>query len=471
MAVAFFLTYVTDVGRNLESTRGYLEFVRPVLATESHGSALSTAVDATALKLWSILRPSNVAGPSLIQLHNQALVKLQDAVYSPAEQNKDATVFAALMLQQYDTLTAVFDRHKAHSTHRKGAMALLTQNGGAMWNSKYYGHLLGNLFHSKISYSVRYKVPLTESEVDWLHNEVIPALPCNPSYVLDVIGVSISRLQYGLTEVSSSRGETNSDTFTELVDLWENVDTQLQAWIDTVPEFWHPKRIESECFTLQRVATYDGSCDIYPSVQIANIWNTWRTYHLILEQIKLELAQITQDRRVALFEPENTISENLQSIKDLTESICRCIPFYLGNCREPVSYSDIDNPLLFFPSYHDLPPADEGLVAYQKSEYFVSKTDHNRHVGLHGPLHALSILSSLIGLFFEKPNTILIQTALQSQKKWMNEQFHRSLYLTHFVSHTSKHEGNTLSEKQALAFPAARLAHATRQALQTVNIL
>lgn len=471
MAVAFFLTYVTNVGRNLESTRGYLEFVRPVLAAESHGSALSTAVDATALKLWSILRPSNVAGPSLIQLHNQALVKLQDAVYNPTEQSKDATVFAALMLQQYDTLSAVFDRHKAHSTHRKGAMALLTQNGGAMCNSKYYGHLLGNLFHSKISYSVRHKVPLTEGEVDWLHDEVIPALPCNPSYVLDVIGVSISRLQSALTEVTPLRGEASSDKLTELMDLMENVDTQLQAWIDTVPEFWHPRRIKSESFTLQRVATYDGSCDIYPSVQIANIWNTWRTYRLILEQIKLGIAQIDQDREVSFFEAGNIISESLQTIEELAESICRCIPFYLGNCQEPVSYTDIDNSLLTLPSYHDLPPEDEGFLAYKRSDYFVSKTDHNRHVGLHGPLHALSILSSLIGLLFEGQNATLTQVALQNQKQWMNEQFHRSLYLTHFVRNHSKHDGDVLSSQNQQALPAAGLAQVTRQALRTVNIL
>ncbi|KAM0226855.1 hypothetical protein ACHAP5_012297, partial [Fusarium lateritium] len=141
-AFAFFLTYVTDIGRSLESTRGFLEFVRPVLAAQSHKSALSAAVNATAAKLWALLTPYHIADPLPLQLHSQALVTLQQAVHGPVEQGKDGTVLAALMLQQYDTLTAVFDNHSAQDTHREGALALLTQTGSNMRTSKYRGHLL-----------------------------------------------------------------------------------------------------------------------------------------------------------------------------------------------------------------------------------------------------------------------------------------------------------------------------------------
>lgn len=420
VAVALFLTYVTDVGRDLESTRGFLEFVRPVLAAESHKSALFAAVTAAAVKLWALLRPSDVAASLQTNLHSQALVRLQQAVYSPTEQRSEATVFAALMLQHHDTMAAVFDRHKACGTHREGALALLTQKGHDLKTFKYRGYLMGNLFHSKISYCVRHKVPLAGSELDWLQREVIPALPSNPSSLLDVIGISISKLQSARTEYLSSRGDTALAALKELRAIICNLDAQLRAWLDAVPDFWHPRRIQSEDSIPLSVVTYDGSCDIYPSVQIANIWNTWRTYRLIVEHIKMELTQeplIVFHGEEFTLPPHNTGAQHIREIQDLIEPMCRSIPFYLGNCSQPMSFTNIDNPQLVFPSYHDLSSTDEAFVNYKHSDHYATKIDHYRHVALHGPLHALSILSNLIGLLSEERCSISARVVLDRQKQ------------------------------------------------------
>ena len=476
LAVAYFLTYVTDVGRNVESTRGFLEFVRPVLAVESHESALSAAVNATAVKLWALLRPSNVAASLLIHLHNLALGRLRQAVHNPTEKNREATVLAALMLQQHDTLAAVFDQHKGQSTHREGALALLTQKDLNTRNFKYHGHLLSNLFHSKISFCVRQKVPLTGSELDWLQAEVIPALPNNASSLLDVIGMSVSRLQSLLTETLSSQRDIALAALQELPVVICNVDTQLQAWLDGVPEFWRPRTIQRGMSIPSFIPTYNGFCDIYPSVQIANIWNTWRIYCLIVESVKLELthgSQAVSEEEDLAFLSDVIRARHAREIQDLVASICRSIPFYLGNCFQPVSFSDIDNPQLLFPSYHDLPPTDEGLVIYKKSGHYASKIDHQRHVALHGPLHALSLLSNLNGLLSEDLWSIL---ALDKQKQWINKQFHRSLHLMRFGSYiySTDTEDSNLLEPLNHAYdmsPPAPLAQTISQALWTVSIL
>ncbi|KAM0468231.1 hypothetical protein ACHAP7_011137 [Fusarium lateritium] len=296
MAVAFFLTYVTNIGRSLESTRGFLEFVRPVLATEPHKSALSVAVNATAVKLWTLLMPRDTVDPLPLQLHSQALVALQKAVNSPVEQGKDGTVLAALMLQQHDTLTAVFDNHNAQDTHREGALALLTLKGSNMRNSKYRGHLLGNLFHSRVSFCVRHNVPLSESELNRLQVEVIPALPSNPSSLLDIIGMSILRLQDTFTESLISQGSTSLTAQQALPALIDDVDAQLRTWLSSAPAMWHPRRIQDDDMKHPSVVTYKDSYDIYPSVQIANIWNTWRIYRLVVEYAKMQVAHGIYER-------------------------------------------------------------------------------------------------------------------------------------------------------------------------------
>ncbi|KAJ4138564.1 hypothetical protein NW768_002407 [Fusarium equiseti] len=463
-ATAFFLTYVTDIGRNMESTRGFLELVRPILATESHDSALSAAVNATSIKLWTLLQPTGVKSSLPIKLYSQALVKLQKAVYSPEEQGKDATVIAALMLQQCDTLAAIFGHNKSDTTHRKGALALLTQDG--MGKFKYHGHLLGNLFHSKISFCVRHKVPLTEGELDWVQTKIIPALPANPSYSLDIIGVSVSKLQTVANRSASPKLETSLAALQELSSIICEVEAQLQAWLQTVPEIWHPRTIQAKNIIATGIATYDGSVDVYPSIQIANIWNMWRIYRLIVEQVKANLFNNL------LTENKLPKTQKSQETEGLVKSICRSIPFYLGNCSKPVSFTDINDQKLYFPCFHDLLPTDETFIAYKKSNHYVSRIDHNRHNVIHGPIAALSVMSSLIRLFDEHSSPLLsAEDELQRQKQWIYGQFRRSIHLMRFIHDKHDETGGLYREFRNGETMHGRLTNAIRQALCTVNLL
>ncbi|OBS22719.1 hypothetical protein FPOA_09051 [Fusarium poae] len=458
MAVAFFLTYVTDVGRNMESTRGFLELVRPVLATEPQDSALSIAVTATSIKLWALLRPTDVDGSLPIKLYNQALGKLQRAVHSPEEQGKDATVIAALMLQQHDTLAAIFGHNKSNTTHRRGALALLTQAG--MGNFRYRGHLLGNHFHCRISSCIRHKIPLTQAELEWLYNSVIPALPNNCSYMLDIIGISVSKLQSVLVDSASLDENVALNALQDLPSIIYDIEDQLQIWLDTVPKIWYPQHLLAVDSVPSSVTTYDGSIDVYLSIQIANIWNVWRTYCLIVEQAKAKLfSSLTSESTSA------SMGES-QKTKDLLKDMCRSMPFYLGNCSQPVSFSDINDEQLSFPCYHDLPPMDKAFIAYKESHHYVSRIDHNRHNLIHGPIAALSVLSNLISLF-EDSCSQLLSPELQRHKQWIYEQFRRSLYLMRFIPRNSLDSGVSFEDDMN-----QRLVHGTiRQALSTVNLL
>ncbi|RGP78895.1 transcription factor [Fusarium longipes] len=464
MAVSFFLRYVTDVGRNMESTRGFLELVRPVLASEPQDSTLAAAVMATSIKLWALLRPSDVANSLPIKLYNQALGKLQHALHSPKEQGRDSTVLAALMLQQHDTLAAIFGHNRSNTTHRKGALALLTQDG--LGKFRYQGHLLGNLFHSRISFCVRHKVALNRGELEWLQREVISALPRIPSYMLDVIGISVSRLQSLVKDSASSKEEIALSALKELPSTICDVEAQLQTWLDTVPEIWHRQNIQAPGYVSSSVMAYDGSVDIYPSIQIVNIWNVWRIYCLIVEQVKTKLFSNLTTQNTS------TSTKESRRIRDLLEDICRSMPFYLGNCSRPVSFTDMQDQQLSFPCYHDLPPADEAFVNYQKSHHCVSRVDHNRHNLIHGPIAALSVLSNLVGLF-EDPCSPLLSAdgELERQKQWIYEQFRRSLYVMRFIPRNYLDRDVDINNRGNEALMREGLAGTIRQALCTVNLL
>ncbi|KAJ3547840.1 hypothetical protein NM208_g1309 [Fusarium decemcellulare] len=480
LAVSFFLNYVTNIGRSLESTRGFLEFVRPALATQRHDSALFAAVNAAASKLWMILGYYGSSASQPIKLHSKALVRLQKAVQDPEERRHDATVLAALMLQVYDTLSAISGQHRAHGTHRDGALALLLQRGDDGSDSKYHANLVGNLLHSKVSLCVRERRPLPSSDRGWLKSQALAIEPVNPSCLLDHIGIAVADLQHTFHESWATKKDVDSSGLSDLLDQIRTVDGQLRMWLEVVPQHWYPKRMQSGRDIDLSIETYKGSCDVYPSIQIANIWNGWRIYCLILQQIKLRLASDVPSPSPKQTSNLHHISQSVRithEVQELVDSICHSIAFYLGNCTSPPTLSDMENPKFIFPSYHDLDPTDEDFLRYRVGDHYVSRVDHSRHVLLQGHLHCMSLLSQFLGLFPEQDTLVAAQTLRQGQMQWIADQFMRSLYLLRQIPHRSlndigHHHKESQSQKLATKVSQAEaMASTMREGLWTVNIL
>ncbi|EXM16295.1 Zn(2)-C6 fungal-type DNA-binding domain [Fusarium oxysporum f. sp. vasinfectum] len=432
LAVPFFLTYVTDVGRSLDSTRGFLEFVRPALASERHDSALNTAVTATSIKIWSMIGKIPSSSPLPYQLLVKALRRLHQATEEPMERGRDETVLAALVLQMHDTLSAVSGQTRAHGAHREGALTLLLQRENCFKNSKYYAHLVGNLLHSRVSVSVRNRIRLPTKDLEWIETEVAPILPSNPSSALDMIGVSIADLQHTFRDMSPPTVLSSPDT--KLRQQICNLDTQLRTWLKRIPASWYPRRMKSGIDFDPSVPSYRGACDIYPSIQVANIWNAWRIYCLILEDIKDQLTKSSALSAVQHFDDENSISDyamfwtsNERRVQELVDSMCLSIPFYLGNCNYPTDILSTGSSDIIYPSHHDLPVDDEGYMRFKASDQYVSKLDHSRHVTLHGQVHAISVLSYVIDISM---NSVRNRPSYlrEEQKEWIASQFIRSIY-------------------------------------------
>ncbi|RKK76355.1 hypothetical protein BFJ69_g7005 [Fusarium oxysporum] len=483
LAVPFFLTYVTDVGRSLESTRGFLEFVRPALASERHDSALNTAVTATSIKIWSMIGKIPSSSPLPYQLLVKALKRLHQATEEPMERGRDETVLAALVLQMHDTLSAVSGQTRAHGAHREGAFTLLLQRENCFKNSKYYAHLVGNLLHSRVSVSVRNRMRLPTKDLEWIETEVAPILPSNPSSALDMIGVSIADLQHTFRDMSPPTVLSSPDT--KLRQQICNLDTQLRTWLKRIPASWYPRRMKSGTDFDPSVPSYRGACDIYTSIQVANIWNAWRIYCLILEDIKDQLTKSSALSAVQHFDDENSISDyamfwtsNERRVQELVDSICLSIPFYLGNCNYPTDILSMGSSDIIYPSHHDLPVDDEGYMRFKASDQYVSKLDHSRHVTLHGQVHAISVLSYVIDISMNsvrnRPNFLR-----EEQKEWIASQFIRSIYsmrpIFGGVSERRAHQGTVGLDHGLQAADTVSIAKAfaikVQRELWTISIL
>ncbi|KAF5985536.1 transcriptional regulatory moc3 [Fusarium coicis] len=483
LAVPFFLTYVTDVGRSLESTRGFLEFVRPALASERHDSALSTAVTATSIKIWSMIGKLAPSSPLPYQLLVKALSRLHQATEEPVERGRDETVLAALVLQMHDTLSAVSGQSRAHGAHREGALTLLLQREDCFKNSKYYAHLVGNLLHSRVSVSVRNRTRLPTKDLEWIEAEVAPILPNNPSSSLDLIGISIALLQHSFRNILQTAVPSSLDT--KLRQQICDLDTQLRTWLKRIPISWYPRRVKTGINLDPSVPSYHGACDIYPSIQVANIWNAWRIYCLILEDIKDQLTKPSARSAIQHFDADNSMSEyaifwtsNERRVQELVNSICLSIPFYLGNCSYPTDMLSMGSSDTIYPSYHDLPVDDEGYLRFKASDQYVSKVDHSRHVTLHGQVHAISILSYVIETSMSS-NRNRHSLLREEQKRWIASQFIRSIYSMRPIfgglSERRAHQGTVDLDHSLQAVDTVSIAKAfaieVQKELWTISIL
>lgn len=478
LAVPFFLTYVTDIGRSVESTRGFMEFVRPVLASEKPSSALFAAVNAVAVKVWTMIGHNHVSDSLSTHLLCQALARLRQATSNPEERARDATVLAALVLQMHDTLSAVSGKAKAHGMHRDGALALLLQRDNSSHVSKYHAYLVGNLLHSRVSRSVRTSNALSSIDLKWLKTQVIPVLPMNPSSLLDIIGVSIASLQHDFCDPSLTPC-TRPSRLQDLRDRAQRLDIELQDWLESIPTLWYPRRMQSRQDIDPSIETYNGACDIYPSIQIANIWNTWRIYRLILEEAKSRLTKFLTLSWHGASSTQNDMSpgDATREVQKVVDSICHSIPFYLGNCTRPGIFLNMENPHSKFPSYHDLPSSDEAFLNYKTSDQYVSKFDHCCHVNLHGPLHIISILSQLIGIFARERNSNEAYCLREEQELWIAGQLIRSLYLMNMTPGVYSNKAKPLDHEYYYQEPidrvswAGTLADKFKKELWTITVL
>uniref|UniRef100_A0A8H7NQ78 Transcription factor domain-containing protein n=1 Tax=Bionectria ochroleuca TaxID=29856 RepID=A0A8H7NQ78_BIOOC len=289
--MSLFITYVLVLGRSLESSRGLLELLTPALALEADDSPLSLSLHAAAIQLWCLINSRSFSSSDKIL--TQAYSRLRTAIQDPSQRSCESNVLAALLLQRYERFSAVWNQHEQCHVHRNGALALLRQQKLDGIQSKHRGYLISQLFHIEVNICISKKTPFQASEMTWLTDRDLSILPSNPSTALDLIGASIANHQHIFYLLSAEKFITASkQELSQWYEDLEDTENQLHSWPDSVPRHWLPQTLQSGKHFDQSIITYAGYSDIYPNIQIASIWNLWRTYCLVLLRIKLALLDL-----------------------------------------------------------------------------------------------------------------------------------------------------------------------------------
>jgi hypothetical protein len=125
------------------SSRGWFDFLVPLIKSESSESHLSVAFSAVALA--SLANKPNVKSsglmPKAIKLYTKALKQVNLALQNPAQQKLDSTVASILLLGFFETITSERSNVMAWGSHVDGAVQLVKLRGKKQLRTK-TGHAI-----------------------------------------------------------------------------------------------------------------------------------------------------------------------------------------------------------------------------------------------------------------------------------------------------------------------------------------
>jgi hypothetical protein len=441
-AVAFYLHHYAGYGRSIQYARGFFEVLNPIYQSQKHDSPLTSAIEALAslvFSLWQHGRKGAIDCPNSRDMHARAVARLRKAIIDHEQVHKSATLLAVLALQLYENVVAIYNLRPAAHIHHDGALSLLSIAQAGRKISTVGAHVRKFVIHMEVSSAVRQNRSAQSTTKLSSPSIILLAEPYNPSIALDHIGISIADFQAACSEAQFQGLPGELD---ELEATAKSIDDRLLVWAERVPYYWQPIRLERGDGFHSSIPSYTNACDTYPSCQIANIWNLWRSQRLLL--VKLMIGLITPGS------PGNSSSSAEDGspweseallyygdiVQELIDSICRSIPFYLGNRIAPSSMADFTDSDILFP---DCPPiATETGNDHGNHDRYQDlanpSEDHRRHVIAQGPWHIQSPLSRLLTLFSEEP--ALAEQLRPGQYLWIQSQFLRVLKLLQIVPPT-----------------------------------
>lgn len=409
----FFTNYIT-VARDVQTSRGFMDFLLPVYSQVRHGSPLSLVTSALATNLTSIWSRRGPDSQLARLYHGRALAHTKTAIDDPQQNTTDEMLMAVLMLECYETIGNATRLQSSSGAHRSGAVALVEHRGSLNFQSEIGKRLLLAVRHELIEKALESGESISPNPAIWQNSAPMPE---SPAIALDALMVEVVNLKgfvgtvdfpdppstsFDLSRPPSpatfSAPEAAISILHSILAPALDLDSRLALWPKSLPTFWHPITVSSSACIPPSVAEaglYGSSCDIYPSLHIATLWNEYRTARINVLRIVLT-CQRSLIQCPSIDETESPNNYTADMIQSLTDAFCASIPCHLGNKTAPTSPDRTDGI-----EYPLLPMGDEnGFEAFPPNAigYSVqmSKAEHYRLAAAKGGYYILRPIQSIL---------------------------------------------------------------------------
>lgn len=327
------------------STRGFMDYLLPLLKSEDPDGQLHHAFNACSLASLANTSSSSSSGSNSpgttktghTSLVNQAFgeyakaLKATNAVLrDPDAWKSDTALAAVLLLGVFENITAQEAGAFAWGTHIGAAIQIAGARGRRQLRTKIGLQIFISVRTQCIIHTLTTgKAPIMGA--DWWFQD---AVNDPTAAAVQRLSLKTSELRAEVTTTMStlSRTPENVELMRTLMRRAKSLDQDLAAWMDGLPENWHWKTIcwqgplsEGEYSSAE---VFPGRVDVYNDFWIASLVNVGRTTRLYLGSITIRCAAWISSPVDYRTTPE--YATVARACADNISDIIASIPYHLG---------------------------------------------------------------------------------------------------------------------------------------------
>ncbi|KAJ5033612.1 uncharacterized protein L3040_008724 [Drepanopeziza brunnea f. sp. 'multigermtubi'] len=314
-------------------SRGYFDFLLPMLKNERPDSHLQLAFGAVAMA--SLANRPNTRGQKhlfsqAVGQYTKALKATNLALQSAAHQKTDATLAAILMLGFFETVASERTSAMAWYSHVDGAVQLVKMRGKKQLRTKTGYSLFTAVRQQMLVSTLSGSKPLNMG-TDWWTVDI----------ERDRIGMFATRMSCRVAELRHELNNALSnfprtpEYFEHVADIMhraEDLEKECQEWETSLPDEWRSRAVawvdQVPGGDLTKAEVFPGRVDMYSDVTIANIWNQLRVVRLFISGIVVRCAAW-----ICAPVDYRTTPEYAQAVRlcgDLITDVVASTPYHLG---------------------------------------------------------------------------------------------------------------------------------------------
>ncbi|KAH7015123.1 hypothetical protein EDB80DRAFT_326908 [Ilyonectria destructans] len=314
-----------------DNTRGYLEFVVPLLQVEKPAPHFKLAFDACAIaSLGNRVGSGRAFEGQALGHYTKALASTFAALKDPEMAVADSTLAAILMLGLFENITAKQLGTLAWGSHTEGAIQLVKARGKAQSRTKMGLALFVAVRTQMIIHTLTSgKAPIMG--VEWWIGDAVKNHYGSECQRLNIRTAEL-RSEVNRLMTTLARSPENIELLLDMIRRCQTVDQQHLNWARELPEYFRFKSVAWEDnvpngnYALAEV--FPGRVDAYQDLWVASVWNMMRCSRIILASLIVRCAAWVCSPVDYRTTPEYATSA--RTCVDLITDIIASVPYQLG---------------------------------------------------------------------------------------------------------------------------------------------
>ncbi|KAL4991434.1 hypothetical protein BDW68DRAFT_151952 [Aspergillus falconensis] len=309
---------------------GSMEFLPQLYAAapfDSHLRMSALAVAYFGVAAWT--RQENLLW-SAQQCFGKALARTRRALQGDVERDYDEILMTLMLLYIFEEFISIKENKPSPKHHLRGAIALVNSCSSERRKSP-LSDTLTNAIQGEIVYSaVDKRSPLLRTPKSW---PLSPGIPELASSRLMMIATQLVKLRERWIEFSARADTANIEETEAILSEAHTLDEHFLAWSHSLPKHWYPVPAAFFPQSVRDAGAYQGRCDCYTDVWIAETWNNYRIFRLSVQNFIHRCLSLLPDRT-------DEIESTLETTRALATDVCASVPFYLGSQTGSMQITD-----------------------------------------------------------------------------------------------------------------------------------